>query len=181
MTRKETANVLSVIKVAYPAFYAKITNADAHLTIDVWQGMFEQEDAAEVMLAVKSYIATDTRGYPPTVGQIKGLLRHGKNRDLSAYEAWALVSKAAENGYYNSREEFSKLPEKVRKVLGRHNILRDYSLMDVKSLESVVRSNFIRDYNALIDSTLIDETYLGLTPPDEIKRIEAKFKEAYDE
>lgn len=112
------------------------------------------DEICAVAAAVKAYIATDTSGFAPAISQIKDRLRrmHASEKELTAGAAWALVSKAADDGYYNSYKQFQKLPETVRKALGgNHQILREYSLMDVRTFESVVKSQFIREYNAVIE------------------------------
>ena len=71
MTRKEAVSILSILRTAYPNAY-KGTNAND--VVDLWQSMF-REDAAEVAMAVRHYIATDTTGYPPCIGQIKAAIK----------------------------------------------------------------------------------------------------------
>lgn len=154
MNREETAKILGYIKIAYPAYASKLTMEDVKMTIGLWESMFRDDNANEVAAAVKAYIATDTSGFAPAISQIKDRLRrmHASEKELTAGAAWALVSKAADDGYYNSYKQFQKLPETVRKALGgNHQILREYSLMDVRTFESVVKSQFRREYNAVIE------------------------------
>lgn len=176
MNKSEAAQILSYIKVAYPYYAVKLTTEDAKLAINLWASMFPDDPVADVGAAVKAYIASDTSGYAPAISQIKNILRRlaSPEQELTAGEAWALVSKAAENGYYNSRKEFSKLPPIVQRALGgNHTILRDYSLMDVKTFESVIKSQFVREYNAIINR----ENEMLMLPPH-VQKYFAQLREA---
>ena len=50
--------------------------------------------------------------------------------------------------YYFNEEEFGKLPDTVRAVVGRAGVLHDWASMDLDTLCSVVASNFQRSYTA---------------------------------
>lgn len=71
MTRGETIQILSVLRKAYPVFYKDIFKREAEDIVDLWHMMFEDDGVLLVIDAVKLYIATDTKGCPPTIGQIK--------------------------------------------------------------------------------------------------------------
>ena len=54
---------------------------------------------------------TDTKGFPPTVGQIRANVAGRRTVDLMGEgRAWELVYKALQNGYYGAEEEYNKLP-----------------------------------------------------------------------
>lgn len=176
MNKSEAAQILSYIKIAYPYYAAKLTTEDAKMAINLWESMFLDDPVSDVGAAVKAYIASDTTGYAPAISQIKDILRRMKSTEpeLTAGEAWALVSKAAEDGYYNSRKEFAKLPHVVQRALGgNHQVLRDYSQMDVKTFESVIKSQFVREYNAVLDR---ENEMLML--PAHVKKYFAQLREA---
>lgn len=42
--------------------------------VSAWEFMFAEDNAAEVGAAVKQFIATDTKGFPPSVGAIKAMM-----------------------------------------------------------------------------------------------------------
>ena len=63
-------------------------------------------------------------------------------------EAWALVSRAIQNGQNGAEEEFAKLPEIVQKAVGSPSLLRSWATTDERSIENVVQSNFMRTYRA---------------------------------
>jgi hypothetical protein len=71
MNRGEMAQLLSIIKKAYPLFHKDINKEEAKDIVNLWHIMFEADDVLLVLDAVRLYIATDTKGCPPTIGQIK--------------------------------------------------------------------------------------------------------------
>lgn len=152
MTRQDTLMLMGTLKVAYPQYYSRQTPEEAAAAVALWQMMFAEDDAKLVSAAVKAFIATDTKGFPPVVGQIKDKLdklraeAHGG--ELTPMEAWQLVRRAIGNSYYNAAAEFDKLPDTIRSVLGGPSALRDYALMDEETVNSVISSNFQRSYSA---------------------------------
>ena len=98
MTRYEASVLMATLRAAYPQYYARQTAADADAAVCLWAMMFEDERAENVAAAVKAYIATDTKGFPPSIGQIKNKLdtlrAEANGGEMTAQEAWALVQKA---------------------------------------------------------------------------------------
>lgn len=149
MTRQETGIIMDILATAYPRFYAGSDAPDARKTVNLWAEMFAGDDVRVVAAAVKSVIESDEKGFPPTIGQVKGKMRMICAPDeLSEAEAWALVAKAIRNGSYGAKEEFEKLPPLIRRIVGSPNQLRDWSQMDSDAVHSVVASNFQRSYRA---------------------------------
>lgn len=151
MTYDETLLVMSVLKVAYPAYYKNITRADAEAAIALWAKMFKDDPFELVSNAVDAHISSDKDGYPPVIGKIKEKVRllRGDESGLTEQDAWQLVAKALRNSAYNSREEFDRLPADVQRLVGSPNQLREWSQMDSETVQSVVSSNFQRSYRAV--------------------------------
>ena len=124
---------------------------------------FEEDDPRLVAAAVRSFIETDEKGFPPVPGQIKAKMRlitaHG---ELSENDAWNMIRKAVRNSVYESRAEFERLPPPLRKLVGSPNQLREWSLTDSETLNSVVASNFLKAYRT---QTAREREYNAL-PPD---------------
>lgn len=147
MTRKETGIIMDILTTAYPRFYSGNDAPDPIKTMNLWSEMFSNDDVSLVAAAVKSLIETDEKGFPPTIGQVKAKMRLLTSKEeMTEAEAWALVAKAVKNGLYGSREEFNKLPKNIQRLVGSHNQLRDWAMMDSDTLHSVVASNFQRSY-----------------------------------
>lgn len=143
MTRDETKKIIMVISAAYPNFKPQ----DLRMTVDTWHMMLDEYSCAQVSIAVKAYIASDTSGFAPSIGQVVGLMKKIEEpEELNEMEAWGLVSRAIRNGYYGAEKEFEKLPPLVQKAVGTPGQLRNWSQSDVESLESVAQSNFLRSY-----------------------------------
>ena len=83
MSDTEIAGILSLIKVAYPRFYANITEADVRSTISLWREMFKNEKPQEVLIVVKELIGE--LEFPPTIADIKNRLQ-AKKEYLELYE-----------------------------------------------------------------------------------------------
>lgn len=149
MTIEETGIIMDILSTAYPRFYAGPGGVDVTQTLNLWAEMFADEDVALVAAAVKSYIASDVKGYPPHIGAIKNALYDLTScGGLDAAEAWNMVRRAAGRSAYGAQEEFDRLPEEVRRVVGSPGQLYQWSQMDGDVFNSVVASNFQRAWRA---------------------------------
>lgn len=149
MTTKETSVIMEAIRLAYQRT-AVMTQADAEKTLALWSAMFADTPYEQVNNAVKSFIMTDTKGFPPTIGQINALITEAKMSNLpSADEAWGLVRKAIGNGLYGAKEEFDALPELCQRVVATPSNLYDWANLDNKGL-NVVRSTFLSRYSDVL-------------------------------
>lgn len=141
---------MSILATAYPRFYAGTSVAEQNRTLQLWATMFADDDYRIVCAAVKAFIATDEKGFPPHIGAIKAAIRRLTAQDeMSESEAWTLVRKAISNGYYGAKEEFDKLPPVLQKLVGGPEQLREWSLMDSATVQSVVASNIQRAYRTM--------------------------------
>ena len=158
MTTQETSVIMEAIRLAYQRT-AVITQADAEKTLALWSAMFCDTPYEEVNNAVKSFIMTDKKGYPPTIGQINAIITEARMGDRpSADEAWAMVRKAIGNGLYGAKAEFDALPESVQRVVATPSNLYDWANLDQKGL-NVVRSTFLNRYAEVLAK---DEYLLAL-------------------
>lgn len=149
MNYDETLAIMSVLKAAYPRYYADMSRKDAEGVVSLWAEMFADDPAKDVALAVKRLIATDKKGFPPHIGAVKEAIVKLKQPDeLTAQEAWALVSKAVRNGIYGAAYEFAALHPVVQRIVGSPTQLREWATMDADTVQSVVASNFQRSYKA---------------------------------
>jgi hypothetical protein len=156
MTLSETAKLLALIQVYYPKF---AEGRDINVTAKAWQMIFAEDDYDRTQKAVLAFVATDTKGFPPMPGALKELMFQRPDT-MSAMQAWHLVRKAVENGWYGSEEEFKKLPPLCQRIVGAPGTLKDWALMDMAELETVVGSNFQRSYKQLEK----DEAYFAKLP-----------------
>ena len=138
MTIQDTAAVFRILQGAYPNW------KPSKDTLVTWASLFADQPPEKVIAGVKAFIATDTKGFAPGIGQINEII-HRPAVDMTETEAWALVKKAISNGLYGCYEEFDKLPPLIRKVVGDPLQLRDWAML-TDGLDTVVVSNFLRSY-----------------------------------
>lgn len=125
---------------------------DKTVAVNTWFLMLADYPYQQVQMALKAYIATDTSGFAPSIGQLINKLHEVQSpQELNEMEAWFLVSRALRNGYYGAVEEFNKLPPLVQKAVGSPDNLRNWALTDSKSIENVVQSNFMRTYRVVVN------------------------------
>lgn len=147
MTKQDAIKILMVLRTAYPRFYGGTSEEAAQDAIDLWASIFVDDDAQEVALGVKAFIASDEKGFPPVPGQIKAMMRTAKAHDQpDELKAWGCVKKALRNSCYDSAKEFDKLPPLVRRVVGSPSQLREWCLMDCETLDILVGNSFVRVY-----------------------------------
>lgn len=149
MTRKECAGVLAILQSEYPQSFVKLDDRQMAAKLDLWTEMFSGDDPQLVFAAVKALL-TSGREFAPNIGQIKEKMHQlASPNALTETEAWALVSKACQNGLYGSKAEFDKLPPDVQAAVGSPEMLKQWAMMDADELQSVVASNFMRSYKVI--------------------------------
>ena len=151
MNRQETLGIMSVIQAAYPNFYKGMNAKNADDIVGLWTEMFRDYPVMEVALAVKAFIASDIKGFPPTIGVITDAIQKNRAREtgmLTEQEAWNLVDKATKRATWYSQEEYDKLPPIVQELVGSPQALKEIALMDADEVKTVVASNFQRSYRA---------------------------------
>lgn len=186
MNRAETAKVMAILSAAYPGFYSKQTKDEKLAAVNLWADLFEDDPPDVVLAAIKAHIATDTRGYPPVIGQIKEqVTRLTQPPQMTEAEAWGIVYGAICNSGYHAQQEYDALPPLLQRLVGSPAQLRDWSQMDADEVQSVVASNFQRsyrvrakdwaDYQALPGAIRerLDALAEGMAFPGDVKRLEA--------
>lgn len=147
MTDEDVKRLQTIMVASYPNYKPE----NIKLTINVWHEMLRDYSYEEAVLALKTFIATDTSGFAPSVGQLIGMItKLNSVENMNPNEAWSLVREAISNGGYHSKEEFDKLPPLVQKAVGSPNQIYAWA-MDEHFNESVVSSHFISVYKVICD------------------------------
>lgn len=149
MTRNEMSRVIKAMKATYPKYYMGMSQNDVEGMLDVWSALFVNYKLSTVMAGLQAFIMADTKGFPPSPGQIVDIIHKtaaGK-KELTATEAWALVRRAVSNSSYHAEEEFDRLPDIVKRAVGSPGNIRELAATDSSTFESVEKSHFIRAYN----------------------------------
>ncbi len=145
MTIQETAGIMTILHTAYPRYYANTTDEEKRAALNLWSTMFADYEYNIIAAAVKAVIATSK--FPPTIADINEKLRLLTSpQGMSETEAWSKVRKAISNGYYNSREEFEKLPDECKAIVHVPEQLKAWAQIPEDELNTVVASNFMRDF-----------------------------------
>lgn len=149
MTSSDARKILAILATEYPEAYKAV---DVSAKVALWSTMFADDDPQDVAMAVRAYIATDTKGFAPKVGQIKAELVKARIAGApSAVEVWNHIRRAISNSAYNSESEFAKLSPAEQMIAGSPHQLFDWSQMDTATLDSVVASNVQRAYRGLME------------------------------
>ena len=147
MTKREIAELMTVLQSEYPDSFKGQSDSVLAAKVTLWHDFFGEYPAEVVYAAAKSFMATDTKGFMPKVGQInEHIHRMKKNEDMTPAEAWGIVYKAICNSAYNAVEEFAKLPPECQRAVGDPQQLRDWNMMDEEVVQSVIGSNFQRSF-----------------------------------
>lgn len=163
MNLTETSAVMDILTIAYPQFYKTQSDLERISAAKLWAEMFRDDDVRAVLAAVKALIASDEKGFPPVIGAVKEKIRMlTQPPEMTEQEAWNYVQNACRNSLYNSAEEYAKLPEAVQRLVGSHNQLKEWAMMDADELRTVVASNFMRSYRVRAKS----ERELAALPGD---------------
>ncbi len=173
MNKNEVIIMMATLREAYPNYYKDKTKEELTVAVNLWHRHFKDDDSKLVNAAIDAFVATDTKGFPPLIGQIKAQLHKiTQPEQMTEQEAWNLISKAVKNSAYHATEEHKKLPIIIQKLVTSEQ-LREWSQMPVESVQSVVASNFMRSYKIRAAS---EQEYQKL--PNDIKNLIGKASEA---
>lgn len=110
MTKKETAQILAILKAAYPNFYKDMSAEEAQGTISVWALQFADLPADIVLMALNKAISTSK--FPPTIAEIKDKMK-------SIYwEAYDKLNPMFDNAPLSEEEE--KMYDRIFKVTAQY-------------------------------------------------------------
>lgn len=144
MTSKGIIDCIKLLCDAYPNYHPNKEGA-----LNLWSAAFRKFDDRTVQEAVTQWIITDTSGFAPVIGQIVSNIFSEGREVMSEVEAWGCVSKALRNSIYGAEEEFEKLPEPVKRVVGNPDRLKEWAALNESEVQTVVSSNFMRSYRAV--------------------------------
>ena len=146
MDKPETMRILAILRVAYPNFYKAMAAEDYSDTVLLWCELFKDDPFALVSAAVKTFVASDEKGYPPHIGAIKEAISQLTAPDaMTEMEAWNIVR--GKMSCYATRADFLELPPTIQRAVGSASQLCQWAMADIKSL-SVTQSNFMRSFRA---------------------------------
>ena len=143
MTRAEVMNLLQTLEDIYPNFEIK----DPQRMLNSWHMLLEDENGAEIGVALKTFIKSSGSSFAPTISQLIAMTH--KTEELSqdqAIEEWHKVRKAIGNGLYHAQEGFESLSELTKRVVGSPEQIAQWAQLESGT---VIQSNFRRAYDAM--------------------------------
>lgn len=147
MTMQETLQTMSVLRAAYPHFYAKMSTEDANAAVKLWSTILKDYPYNVVNAAIVALISTRTSTFPPVPGEVVNQIHKLTDpKKMDGGEAWCLVKTALRNSLYGFHEEFTKLPPSVQRAIRSENQLREWAMMEASEIDTVVASNFQKAY-----------------------------------
>jgi len=115
-------------------------------TVVLWATMFKDNSFELVGAAVKTFIASDEKGFPPHIGAIKAAIAKLTQPDaLTEAEAWNIVR--GKMSCYATRADFLALPTVIQRAVGSASQLCQWAMTDMESMP-VIQSNFMRSFRA---------------------------------
>lgn len=153
MNRQEVYKLMVTVKSLWPLHFAKFTTQDYESQAIAWGAILNGYTYEECNAGLQVYARSDTKGFPPSPGQIIDCVHKLKENPLkrqTAEEAWKSVFKAICNAIYNAEEEFNKLSYECQRAVGSPENLRAMAAQDVNSVLSVEKSHFIRTYDTMV-------------------------------
>ena len=144
MNLTETRRILASIQAIYPTF---IKDRNIDVLEQVWLQVFADVPYEEVNRALGLFFALDAKGFPPTPGAVYAYIRKAQHLDApSENQVWARLLKAVSRGLYNSREEYEKLPEDIREIVGHPRVLYEWAQLSTSELNTVIAPGFLRSW-----------------------------------
>ena len=75
MTKREVAELMTILQANYPDSFRGLSDAAFGARVSLWHDFFGDHPKEIVYAAAKSFMATDTKGFMPNVGQINDHIR----------------------------------------------------------------------------------------------------------
>lgn len=159
MNRQELLGIFAMLEANYEPQFAKRSAMNKQAMVNLWEEQFLDKDFGLVKAAVNAYIATDTTGFVPNVGQINEQIRAlTTGGQMTEQEAVSILIKATRNGLYGAEEEFEKLPPILQRLAGSPEQIRAWARMDEDEINTVVASNLMRSYSAISKKEELQQT-----------------------
>ncbi len=179
MTKENVTELLGLIRIAYPRFYANLTKQDALATIELWYSMFKDMEYEVVKVAVNSLI--NTLEFPPTIADVKNeIYKLSTVDENNALDEWNAIKGAIRNGIYYAGEMFERLPPIAKKFCGSPNQIKEWAMTPDLN-DGVLRGQFLKQYDVIqkrekfkaLMTPEVKEFIQKLTDQKDLKRLES--------
>ena len=146
MTRDEVKKILIIMQVTFKTYEPDNKTQET----DVWYIYLKDFTYEEAEAALKVYVATENTPYAPSPSQLIGQINKLRNMALpNEVDIWREVRPAIRNGLYHFQEEYDKLSDTAKKMVGDPQQLREWAMLPSEDIDTVVQSNFKSRFNAM--------------------------------
>lgn len=153
MIREHVIRILLILESTYPSFYKDLNENHKKAMVEVWLLQFTNLEYRIVYKAVMELISVCK--FPPTIAEIKQCIAEEVYKgDMTATEAWSCVYKAICNSLYNATEEFNKLPDKVKFIIGSPSELRRLAENVNPTELRIYQNRFLKEFSDIIVSDI---------------------------
>ena len=151
MTREECKKIIAVIAATFPNF----DSDDPATTIDAWSIFLADYSYQDISMALKIYVNTANSGFAPNPSQLIGMINKTKelsgqieelNNQVDVKVVWGEIRNAIRNSGYHAEEEFEKLSDVAKSMVGRPGQLHEWSQLESSQIDTVIASNFEREF-----------------------------------
>lgn len=143
MNKSDIATIIGILKTAYPQYY-KDRNSIIDTT-ELWFEMFAEDDLNLLKIAVKNYIANNSSGFPPTIGEIKNeMYRLTKTNEKTDVELWNELRGAIRNGIYYADQIFPRLSQELQLYLHNPAALKELAMTNIEDIDTVQKGIFLK-------------------------------------
>ena len=86
MNKKEMAEIMAIIKTAFPQFHKDLEKQEIEQAINLWTEVFSTDSAEIVFEAVMMYISNGK--FPPTIADIRAIITDLSTPQVTAEDIW---------------------------------------------------------------------------------------------
>lgn len=107
MTLEETRKLLTTLRGAYPGYFRKMAPAEGQALLQTWADTLAECKADDATEAVRNWIASDAKGWPPFVGWVRercGREEAAKAESMISAEDFAQYKQHVEKAILKSDE-----------------------------------------------------------------------------
>lgn len=152
MTKEQMFIIMTNIRTAYLHSFSGIrTDEEFKLVCKNWYRFFENDDFSIVSRAVDKYIANDSTGFAPTIGQIRNAMFDVSDiKQLDVGSSWDKVLRNCSCNPQIAKENYEKLEANIQSALGSYRTLVEIGYMDNNAI-SFARKDFEKKMKEVLE------------------------------
>jgi len=156
LTGKECLKLLGIIKTLFPN-EKQPGEDDIKVRAMFWADIFKDISFGQAVEGLKKYCATNTSGFAPQPAHIINCARQANRLSDTAIEFY--LHRALCDSTYHSEEQFDRLPEDLKKIIGSPAELRRQALRETDDTRIYI-AKVCKEYRTRVESGTLDNTLL---------------------